>query len=151
VARFYSPEWVAAFNEAVADLDVRPLDAGGSLAAGSGRFRVAQLVRGGPEGDITVTMVVEEGRLALGLGSTSGPEQPGLCPPAERSEQPNVTIILHHDDAVSLSRGQLDPAEAIAQGRIRVRGDLAVLVALQQLLREAAHRLSALHAATTYE
>ena len=33
-----------------------------------------------------------------------------------------VTIALEYADAVALSRGELSPAEALAGGRVRVRG-----------------------------
>ena len=53
-------------------------------------------------------------------------------------------------DAADLSRGTLSPAEALAAGRVRVRGDLSVLVAAQQALAAAADLLGPLQAATTY-
>ena len=40
-----------------------------------------------------------------------------------------------------MARGELDPADALAAGRIRVRGDLAALVAGQDVLAAAATRL----------
>jgi putative sterol carrier protein len=40
-----------------------------------------------------------------------------------------------------MARGQLDPADALAAGRVRVRGDLAALVAGQALLAAAAEQL----------
>jgi putative sterol carrier protein len=42
-----------------------------------------------------------------------------------------------------MARGQLDPADALAAGRVRVRGDLAALVAGQDVLAEATARLGA--------
>ena len=137
--RFYSPEWIAAFNEAVAGLDVAGVDTGASLAADSGSFTVLQLVRrpeSGPEGELAVLLVVADGRLRLAAGAAG--------------EAADVTVSLAYDDAVALSQGRLDPAEALGQGRIRVRGDLAVLVAGQALLAAAAGRLAPLQAATTY-
>lgn len=139
--RFYSPEWVDAFNEAVSGLDVGAVDTGASLAADSGSFRVTQVVRGGPDGELVVTMAVDEGRLTLELGA------PGAEP---APQEPNVTIVLSYADAAAMSRGQLDPADAVTEGRVRVRGDLAVLVAAQSLLVAAAERLEAVHTETSY-
>lgn len=144
--RFYSPEWVAAFNKAVSGLDVRGVDTGPSLTADSGSFRVAQVVRGGPDGELVVTMTLEDGRLALEL-STPGAD---LEPAGPAGGEPDVTIVLSYEDAAAMSRGQLDPADAITQGRVRVRGDLAVLVAGQLLLAAAVGRLESIHAETTY-
>ena len=46
--------------------------------------------------------------------------------------------MLGHADARAMARGELDPADALAAGRVRVRGDLAALVAGQDILAAAA-------------
>jgi len=138
VPRLYSPEWVAAFNDAVSGLDPGEVDTGASLAADGGQFRVLQVVHGTPEGELAVTLVVTGRRLSIELGDPA----PGT--------RPDVTVSLSYEDAAELSRGRLDPAEALGMGRIRVRGDLAVLLAGQALLASAAEHLSALQASTTY-
>jgi len=138
VPRLYSPEWVAAFNEAVSGLDAGEIDTGASLAADGGRFRVLQVVHGAPGGELAVILVVTGRRLSIELGD----QAPGT--------RPDVTVSLSYEDAAELSRGRLDPAEALGMGRIRVRGDLAVLLAGQALLASAAEHLSALQASTTY-
>jgi len=144
VARFYSPEWVDEFNREVADLDFSDVDTT-ALGAKNGTFAVAQLVHGGPDGDLLVTLSADAGRLHLNVSLRPGAEEPpaGGPPPA-------VTISLSYEDAAAMSRGDLDPAEALGQGRVRVRGDLAVLVAGQTLLAAAGDRLVGLQASTTY-
>jgi len=143
VPRFYSAEWVAAFNEGVAGLDPSSVDTGASLVAAGGSFSVTQLIHGapGPPGDpgsdLLATLSVGEGRVSLALG----PPETG---PAD------VTVSLSWADAAALARGELDAAGALAQGRVRVRGDLSLLVAAQGLLAAAAGRLGELQAATTY-
>jgi hypothetical protein len=146
VPRFYSAEWVAAFNAAVGDLDAGEVGAGGMPGASGGRFRVAQVVRGAPEGELVVVLVARDGHLSLELGEPASSPAGG----ASSTARPDVTVSLSYDDAVAMSRGQLDPAEAVGTGRIRVRGDLAVLVAGHALLAAAAPLLRALQAATTY-
>ena len=137
----YSPEWVAAFNAAVADLDVSSVDAGPSLAVTDGGFRVAQVVHDGPgASEIRVVLALADGRLAMGLEPTDGPT----------NDPVNVTLSLSYEDAAALSRGEVDPAALVGTGRVRVRGDLSVLVAGQALLAAAAPRLAELQAATTY-
>ncbi len=61
-----------------------------------------------------------------------------------------VTIAIGYPDAVALSRGELSPAEALAAGRIRVRGDLSVLVAGQEMLAAAREHTRTVDAETTY-
>lgn len=125
--RFYSSEWVAAFNEAVADLQADP---GLSL-------RMVHVVHGGPDGDFSIALEVAGGRLVL--ERNPDPARPGA-----------VTVSISYDDAAALSRGELDPAQLLAAGRIKVRGDLSVLVTGQSLLADAATRVAALSSVTTY-
>ncbi len=139
--RFYSPEWVEQFNQALAGIEVEgaaPGDA--SLAAGEREVRVAQVVRDVParSDPLTVTLVVADRRLHLELDR-------GADGPA-----PDVTVSLDYADAAAMSRGDLTPAEAVATGRIRVRGDLSVLVAVHGLLTAAGPRLAGLSAGTDY-
>lgn len=61
-----------------------------------------------------------------------------------------MVISLGYEDAAALARGELDPTEALAAGRVRVRGDLSVLVAGQALLAAAAAQMAALQAETTF-
>ncbi len=55
-----------------------------------------------------------------------------------RSAAATATIALGYADALDLALGRLDPADALAAGRVRVRGDLAALVAGQTVLAAAA-------------
>lgn len=133
--RFFSPEWVAAFNDAVAEVAVpAPVD-GAALAARNGSFTVTQVVRGGPAGDVATTLVVSSDRVELRSGA---------------DEDATVTVVIGWDDAVALSSGRLSATAALAAGRIRVRGDLGVLVAGRAVLAALAPHLADLHASTTY-
>ena len=124
--RLYSEEWVAAFNEAVAGLE-----------PGSGvSFRMLQVVHGGPDGTVRVALCVGEGRVSLEREPSDRPE-------------PQVTVAVQYEDALALARGELDPAGLLAAGRVKVRGDLSVLVSGQALLGAAAARLEALSERTT--
>ncbi|MHB1583567.1 MAG: SCP2 sterol-binding domain-containing protein [Acidimicrobiales bacterium] len=142
MARLYSPEWVEQFNRAVDDLDVDPAVLGKtSLVAGDRAVRVDQVLHDVPgrTDPLTVTLVVRDRRLRLEVA------EPGPSEPAPDDRVPavaDVTVFLGHADAAALSRGELGPAEAIATGRIRVRGDLSVLVAVQGVLAAAAPRLA---------
>jgi hypothetical protein len=138
VARFLSPEWVAAFNEAVGDVELPEPGAGAGVAASSGAYAWCQVVAEVPEGPaegVPVTLRVAEGHVSM---------EQGAAPDAA------VTVRIAWDDARAMALGELAPAEAIAAGRVRVRGDLAVLSAGQALLATLAPQLAGLHASTTY-
>ena len=141
--RFLTQEWVDAFNDALADVAWPSEPTEGSLAAASGRFSVSQVVHDVPPGggSVRTTLVMDGGRLHLHF---DGPDE------ADPRGQPDVTIALDYPDAAALSRGEVGPAEVLNSGRVRVRGDLAVLVAGQALLAEAAGALAGLRAATSY-
>jgi hypothetical protein len=135
--RYLSPDWVASFDAALSALDLTDAVAAagaGSLAAADGRFSVVQVVTGVPEdvqaagGDVHLVLTVADGRARLGLdpdGTASG----------------TATIVLGYAEALAMARGELEPADALAAGHVRVRGDLAALVAGQDVLAEAATRL----------
>lgn len=112
--------------------------ASGSLAAADGAFSVAQLVSGVPSdvaagsragseagsgSEVRVVLSVSDGRAHMAL-DFDGPV--------------TATIALEYADALALALGRLDPADALALGRVRVRGDLAALVAGQEVLAAAA-------------
>lgn len=139
--RFYSAEWVEQFNRAVGEAPLAGQAVGeASLTAGDRPVRVSQVVHEVPgrTGPLTVTLVVADRRLHLELDGEADPPVP------------DVTISLGYADAAAMSRGELTPADAVATGRVRVRGDLSVLVAAHRLLEEAGPRLAGLSAETDY-
>jgi hypothetical protein len=139
MARYLSPEWVRSFDAALGALDLSDAVAAAgasSLAAADGAFSVVQVVTGvpadvrGPDGAdaVHVVLTVAEGHAHLALDP--GGERGGTA-----------TIVLDYPEALAMARGELDPADALATGRVRVRGDLAALVAGQDVLAAAASRL----------
>jgi hypothetical protein len=124
--RLYSSEWIAAFNEAVASVDTGP----------EVSFRMLQVVHGGPEGTVRIALDATGGRLEL------------VRDPVDDCS-PEVTVSVGYEDAAALARGELDPAKLLAAGRVKVRGDLSVLVRGQAILSDAAARLEALSDSTT--
>ena len=133
MARYLSPEWVASFDAALRTLDLTEALAAaseGSLAAADGTFSVAQVVTGVP-GEAAAVRTV----FSVAAGSARLALDPASEVPA------TATIVLGYDDALAMAQGRLDPADALAAGRVRVRGDLAALVAGQSLLAAAAERL----------
>jgi hypothetical protein len=128
---------VQTFNASLAALDLSEAIAAagaGSLAASDGAFAVAQVVIDShvapddPDGTVRTVLTVADGHATLELDP-------------DDTRAANVTIVLGYDDALAMARGQLDPADALAAGRVRVRGELAVLVAGQSVLAAAAAQL----------
>lgn len=138
--RFLSPEWASALDTALEGVTVPGPGPDAGLAAIGGRFTVVQEVLGGPDGDVTVVLRVDDGSLHVTLEPGTGHEEP----------RGDVAISLAYEDAAALSRGGLAAAEALTAGRIRVRGDLSVLVASQQMLAAAQPSVASLAADTTY-
>jgi hypothetical protein len=143
--RYLSPAWVQAFNTALSGLDLREAIAGasaGSLTAAQGAFRVAQIVTDAPDdvapegapggvvrgGVVRTVLAVDDGRISLTLDP-------------DEALASNVTVVLTYADAMAIARGEVDPADALAAGSVRVRGELAVLVAGQAVLNAAAAAL----------
>ena len=130
--RYLSPEWVQSFDAALGTLDLTvavEAAGAGSLAAADGAFSVAQVVQGvpGEAGDVHVRLSVADGHVHLALDDGDTPA--------------TATIVLGYADALALSTGELDAADALADGRVRVRGDLAALVAGQEVLAAASAQL----------
>ncbi|MGH9087568.1 MAG: SCP2 sterol-binding domain-containing protein [Acidimicrobiales bacterium] len=150
--RFYSKEWIASFNEAVADLAPAGDAAGGEelgTVGGRARYRVAQLVSGSPDGELRIVLEVAGDRLRLErIAPGGGDLAPGHGDGT--GAEPDVTVVLSYEDAAALSRGELDAARMVGTGRLKVRGNLSLLVAGQALLAAAADRLAPLAASTTY-
>lgn len=135
VPLFLSPEWVAAFNAAVAGAALPAPADDAPLATRDGLFSVTQVVTGGPAGDVATTLVVDGGAVSMRSGA---------------DEAAPVTVVLSWDDAVAMASGTLSATDALATGRIRVRGDLGVLVAGQAVLLALHPHLADLTASTTY-
>ncbi len=151
MARYLSPEWVRSFDQLLSavDLSAAVADAAGtSLAAADGAFAVAQIVTGAPAdlagtrtdaGDqavVRTVLTVSDGRARLALDP-------------EGSLDADVTLVVGYADASAMALGALEPADALADGRVRVRGDLAALVAAQAVLAAASEHLGPALAALT--
>lgn len=143
MARFLTADWVSAFNAALDGAALTDTGNGSSVRAESGHFSVEQDVTGVPDrpdsaGPLRVVLSVDDGAVTL-----STPEDGS-------GDRADVVVTLSYEDAAALSRGELDPTEALGTGRVHVRGDLSVLVAGQGILAAAAGRMAELQTNTTY-
>ncbi|MHB1486327.1 MAG: SCP2 sterol-binding domain-containing protein [Acidimicrobiales bacterium] len=81
--------------------------------------RMQYVVTGGPNGDIRYYWVLENGKLAESqLGDLADAE---------------VTMTQSYDDAMKIQKGELDANAAFMQGRVKVTGNMAKLMALLPL------------------
>jgi hypothetical protein len=78
--------------------------------------RMQYVVTGGPEGDIEYYWVLEDGRL---VDSRLG-----------RLADAEVTLTTGYEDAVRIQKSELDPNTAFMQGRVKVAGNMATVMAL---------------------
>jgi alkyl sulfatase BDS1-like metallo-beta-lactamase superfamily hydrolase len=81
--------------------------------------RMQYVVTGGPDGDIKYYWVLENGKLQE--------SQLGEMADAE------VTLTQTYDDAKKIQQGELDANAAFMQGRVKVTGNMAKLMALLPL------------------
>lgn len=121
-----SQAWLDRYVELAADLPSRK----GATA------RVQHVVAKTPAGDVAYVEVFEDGRL---VAATLGPD-----PAAD------VTINETYADSQVLARGELDVHVGFMQGRLKVVGDMGVLMALLPATQSPEHRavLAALAAET---
>jgi putative sterol carrier protein len=47
----------------------------------------------------------------------------------------DCTVVISRDDLLAMAKGQLDPMSAMLRGRLKIRGDMAVAMQLQSMLR----------------
>jgi hypothetical protein len=92
-----------------------------------GRLVVTELITDAPEGaHHAVTLVADHEGVRLSAGDPGGA---------------SAWLTISIRDAEALHRGDLDPAAALTEGRLKVRGDLRSVVELAELLATAHARL----------
>ncbi len=109
MSKFLSQEWLDESRELAADQPERP----GASA------KMQYVVTGGPDGDVSYYWVLENGKL---LESKVG-----------TLDDAEVTLTQSYDDAVKVQKGELDANAAFMQGRVKVTGNMAKLMALLPL------------------
>ncbi len=109
MSKWLSQEWL---DETRKMADSQPERPGASA-------KMQYVVTGGPEGDIKYYWVLENGKLQeSNLGDLADAE---------------VTMTQTYEDAMKIQKGELDANAAFMQGRIKVSGNMAKLMALMPL------------------
>jgi len=78
--------------------------------------RMQYVVTGGPDGDINYYWILENGRL---VEATLG-----------KLDDAEVTLTTGYDDAVKIQKNELDANAAFMQGKVKVTGNMAKVMAL---------------------
>lgn len=106
MAKWLTQEWLDESTRLSVGQPVRP----GATA------RLQYVITGMPDGDISYFWVVEDGQLKQ--------NELGVLDDAE------VTLTETVEDAMAMQKGELDSTAAFMQGKIKVTGDVAKLMAL---------------------
>ena len=121
--RFLSDEW------ATAVMDAANADEEFTKAAGTTSARVQQIIsRDGGEPAHYWT-IVDGGKIQLGVGDV---------------ENPDATITQGYDTAVALARREANPVTAFMMGKIKVDGNMGLLMGLAGALGKLADVMSRL-------
>jgi putative sterol carrier protein len=111
--KFLSAEWAQELQER---LNANPTF---TQAIGSQSVKIQQVITGNADGTSQYWLRLENGRVELGVGELEGPD---------------ATITQDYDSAVALARSELNPVTAFMTGRIRIAGNMMILMGLQNAL-----------------
>lgn len=103
MARFLTAEWLDAMQRLAEKAEV-PRDAA---------IVVAHEVTGTPDGDVRFRFTAADGQLSLSWDTTDGAD---------------ITLLEDYATAVAIARGELPAQQAVAEGRLKLRGDVGALV-----------------------
>jgi putative sterol carrier protein len=103
VARFLTAEWLEAMQRLAEKTEV-PDDTA---------IVVAHEVTGTPDGDVRFRFTAGGGHLSLAWDTVDGAD---------------ITLIEDYATAVAIARGELPAQQAVAEGRLKLRGDVGALV-----------------------
>jgi putative sterol carrier protein len=113
--KYLSPEWIDAYNAAVASDDA-------VRKALKGKSAVLQMViADAPAGEVRYWLRIGDGTASVGLGD------------AENAE---VTIHQSYETSAQVNRGELDGAKAFTQGKVKITGKMMKMMQLRGPLAE---------------
>jgi hypothetical protein len=127
--RYLSPDWIDAAGRALAADD----RLGAALVGVT--LTVEQVVTGGPDGPVTWHLAIADGKVALAAG------------PAPRAD---VRLSTDYPTAAGVAACDLAAQRAFVEGRLRIGGDLSLLIAHQRALAAVDDALAPLRAETVY-
>ncbi len=127
--QYLSDEWMQAADETLRGDDEL------SAAAGDATLTIQYDVSGAPGGAKQYALIVEGG--TVGIEAGKHPDAP-------------VSFSLDYDTAVEIAKGELAAQAAFMQGRLKLGGDVTVLVRQHALLDRMGDALGELRERTTF-
>lgn len=119
--RFLSTEWTEALSERLnATEAVRTAAAGVNVT-------IQQVITAGE--DIHYWTTIADGTITMGIGDVASPD---------------ATITQSYETAVALAKREMNPVTGFMMGKIKVAGNMGLLLSLQALLSQLADAMAAL-------
>ena len=113
--KYLSPEWVDAYNAAVAADDA-------VRKALKGKSAVIQMVvADAPDGEVRYSLRIGDGTASVSLGDADDAE---------------VTIRQSYETSAQVNKGELDGAKAFTQGKVKITGKMIKMMQLRGPLAE---------------
>jgi SCP-2 sterol transfer family len=132
--RYLSPEWIEAAADAIAADDDLPATLAGVT------LTVEQVVEdapdAGPDGTVTWHITVADGKVALVAGPAT---------------EPDLRFTTSYETAAAVASGELPAQRAFVEGRLRVGGDLSLLITHMRAVAAVDDALAPVRARTTYD
>ena len=120
--KFLSEDWAQAVMQTVNSNDEF------AKAAGTAAARLQQVITM-PDGEAHYWTVVEDGKLSLGLGDL---------------EEIDATITQSYATAVALAKREINPVTSFMMGKIKIDGNMGMLMGLAGALGKLADAMSTL-------
>jgi putative sterol carrier protein len=120
--RFLSPEWADALTSSVNASDTF------AQAAGTQRARIQQVITAA-DGETRYWTTIEHGTIAMGMGDLDAPD---------------ATITQSYDTADALANRELSPVTGFMMGKIKVDGNMGLLMGLAGALGKLADAMAGL-------
>jgi putative sterol carrier protein len=112
--KFLSDEWALALKA-----ELNQSDAFRQAAAGQ-KATIQQVITGG-DGDMHYWITIADGVIDLGVGDVEGED---------------ATITQSYDSAAALAKGELSPVTAFVTGRLKIAGNMGLILGLQGALAQ---------------
>jgi putative sterol carrier protein len=120
--KFLSTEWADALSA-----ELNRSDAFRQAAAG--KQATIQQVITGPDGDTHYWTTIADGSITMGLGDAG---------------EADATITQSYDTSVALARRELSPVTGFMMGKIKVAGNMGLILGLQAVLAQLPEAMAAI-------